>query len=106
MRTPLTLTFRRHADWPECLRVVGLALVRFETVVPPGPVHDRAVLRAQVMGPAVGYAGSVRSFAFNLGTPVLMQDPAVPAGLGALVMPLRTHPGDWALLELVPAVAP
>jgi hypothetical protein len=97
MRTPLALTFRRHADWPECLRVVGLALVRFDWVRVPCGCH---YVRAQVMGPAVGYAGSVRSFAFGMGTPVLMQEPALPAGLGALVMPLRTHPADWSLLEL------
>lgn len=99
MRTPLTLTFRRHADWPECLRVVGLALVRFDTLQSYG---QRSVIRAQVMGPAVGYAGSVRSLAVGLGTPVLMQEPALPAGLGALVMPLRTHPADMALLEVAP----
>lgn len=99
MRTPLTLTFRRHADWPECLRVVGLALVRFDTL---RDLEGRTVLRAQVMGPAVGYAGSVRSLAFGLGSPVLMQEPTLPAGLGALVMPLRTHPADLALLEVAP----
>jgi len=54
----------------------------------------------RVKAPTEGYAGCVRSLAFNLGTPVLMQ--VQSAKVAHLVMPLRTHPADMAELEVAP----
>lgn len=68
----------------------------------PEVIRSRSRHRTfRVQAPKRGYDGCVRSLAFNLGLPVLVETFATE-GIGYLLFPSRFHPADGAELTMPP----